>query len=343
MGMIPENLIYTMFITSVKQRIRDAQYTALKAVNKEAIQLNWDIGKMIVEKQEQLGWGKSVVEQISKDLQEEFPGQRGWSVQNLWNMRKFYIEYKGNENLQSLIGEIGWAHNISIMSKCKDDLQREFYIRMTKKYGWTVPLLQNQIEGNSYVLYLTNQTNFEQTLPEKYCNQAILAVKDEYNFDFLDLADKHSERELETALVNNIRQFLIEMGGDFSFMGNQYRIEESGDEYFIDLLLFHRRLKSLIAIELKIGEFLPEYAGKMQFYLNLLNDIVKLPDENPSIGIIICKSKKRTRVDYALRESNQPIGISTYSLTNKLPKALEGLLPSPEKIKESIKLIDKNE
>jgi predicted nuclease of restriction endonuclease-like (RecB) superfamily len=339
--MHPEQKTYTTFVSDIKQRIRDAQYAAMKAVNKEAIQLNWDIGRMIVEKQDELGWGKSVVEQLSKDLQAEFPGQRGWSVQNLWNMRKFFIEYRDSANLQSMIGEIGWAHNIAIMTKCKDDLQREFYVRMTKKYGWTVPILQNQIEGNSYALYLSNQTNFEQTLPEKYRNQAILAVKDEYNFDFLDLADKHSERELETALVNNIRQFLIEMGGDFSFMGNQYGVEDDGDEYFIDLLLFHRRLKSLVAIELKIGDFIPEYAGKMQFYLALLNDKVRLPGENPSIGIIICKSKKRTRVDYALRESNQPIGVSTYNLTNKLPKALEGLLPSPEKIKESIKQIDK--
>jgi len=335
-----EPTTYSQFLGDIKNRIRSAQYAALKAVNKEQIQLNWDIGKSIVEKQELLGWGKSVVEQLSKDLQAEFPGQSGWSAQNLWYMRKFFMEYKDNEILQSLIGEIGWAHNISIMSKCKDDLQREFYIRMTRKYGWTVPILQNQIEGNSYHLYLTNQTNFEQTLPEKYRNQAILAVKDEYQFDFLNLADKHSERELENALMTNIRQFLIEMGGEFSFIGNQFKLTESGDEYFIDLLLFHRRLKSLVAIELKIGEFIPEYAGKMQFYLNLINDTIKLPDENPSIGIIICKSKKRTRVDYALRNANQPIGISTYSLTHTLPKELEGLLPSPERIIENMKLID---
>lgn len=334
-----EKNTYINFVTDIKQRIKNAQYEALKSVNKQAIQLNWDIGKMIVEKQEQLAWGKSVVEQLSKDLQEEFPGQRGWSAQNLWNMRQFYIEYKDKAILQSLIGEIGWTHNILIMNRCKDDLEREYYIRMVKKYGWTVAILQNQIEGNSYALYLTNQTNFEQTLPEKYCNQAILAVKDEYNFDFLSLSDKHSEKDLETSLVNNIRQFLIEMGGDFSFIGNQFRIEESGDEYFIDLLLFHRRLKSLIAIELKIGDFTPEYAGKMQFYLSLLNDKVRLPDENPSIGIIICKDKKRTRVDYALRDSNLPIGVSTYKLTNQLPKQLEGLLPSPEKIVEKLNIL----
>jgi predicted nuclease of restriction endonuclease-like (RecB) superfamily len=333
---------YISFLSEIKQRIRDAQYAALQAVNKEQIQLNWDIGKMIVEKQEQLGWGKSVVEQLSQDLQEEFPGQRGWSSQNLWYMRQFYLEYHENTNLQPLVGEIGWTHNILIMSKCKDDLQREFYIRMTKKYGWTKDVLIHQIEGNSYLLYATNQTNFEQTLPEKYRNQAVLAIKDEYQFDFLDLAENHSERELENALINNVRKFLVEMGGELSFIGNQYKLTESGDEYFVDLLLFHRRLRSIVAIELKIGDFIPEYAGKMQFYLNLINDTVKLPDENPSIGIIICKSKKRTRVEYALKNTNQPIGISTYSITQTLPKELVGLLPSPKTIAENMKLININ-
>jgi predicted nuclease of restriction endonuclease-like (RecB) superfamily len=211
---------------------------------------------------------------------------------------------------------------------------------MTAKYGRTKDVLIHQIDGNSYMLYLTNQTNFEQTLPKEYRNQAVLAVKDEFQFDFLDLAENHSERELENALVSNIRKFLIEMGGEFSFLGNQYKLTESGDEYFVDLLLFHRRLRSIVAIELKIGDFIPEYAGKMQFYLNLINDTVKLPDENPSIGIIICKSKKRTRVEYALKNTNQPIGISTYSITQTLPKELEGLLPSPETIAENIKLIN---
>lgn len=294
---------------------------------------------MIVEKQEQLGWGKAVVEQLSNDLQKEYPGQSGWSARNLWLMKQFYEVYQNNEFLQPLAAEIGWTHNVLIMSKCKDDLQREFYIRMTKKYGWTKKVLINQLENNAYAQYLTSQTNFEQTLPEKYSNQAILAVKDDYHFDFLNMAEKHSEHELENEIVNNIRDFLIEMGGDFSFIGNQYKIIESGDEYFIDLLLFHRRLKSLVAIELKIGEFIPEYAGKMQFYLNLLNDTVKLPDEKPSIGIIICKSKKRTRVEYALKNTNQPIGISTYNITKKLPEEFEGLLPSPEKIAQNIKNI----
>ncbi len=336
-----QDIKYNEFLTDIKQRIIDAQYSAMKSVNKEQIQLYWNIGKSIVVKQRELGWGKSIVEELSKDLQREFPKQKGWSARNLWLMRQFYETYADNKFLQPLIAEISWTHNQLIMSKCKDELEREFYIRMTKKYGWTKNVLIHQIEGNSYALYLTNQTNFEQTLPKKYKDQAILAVKDEFSFDFLGLADKHSERELEQALVNNIRQFLIEMGGEFSFIGNQFKIEENGDEYFIDLILFHRKLKSLIAIELKVGEFIPEYAGKMQFYLNLLNDKVKLPEENPSIGIIICKSKKRTRVEYALKNAKQPIGVSSYNITNKLPKQFEGLLPSPEKIEENLKLLDK--
>ena len=334
-----EKNTYKDFVSDIKQRIHSAQYEAMKAVNKQQIQLNWDIGQMIVEKQELHGWGKSVVEKLSKDLQKEFPGQRGWSERNLWRMRQLYMTYRSNEFLPPFVAEIGWTHNCIIIEKCKNDLEREFYIRMTRKYGWTKDVLTNQIEGNSYELYLTNQTNFEKTLPKKYQKQAILSVKDEYNFDFLGLADKHSERELEQTLVNNIRQFLIEMGGYFTFVGNQFRMEIDEKEYFIDLLLYHRELQSLVAIELKIGDFIPEYAGKMQFYLAALNKTVKLKHEKPSIGIIICKSKKRTTVEYALNDSKQPIGIATYNWTNKLPKALEHLLPSPEKIAENIKLI----
>ena len=331
---------YSIFLTEIKQRIHSAQYEALKAVCKEHIQLYWDIGQMIVEKQEQLGWGKSVVEQLAKDLQAEFPGESGYSSRNLWRMRQLYQVYRNNEILPPMVAEIGWTHNVIIMEKCKDDLEREFYIRMTRKFGWTKDVLTHQIEGNSYALYLTNQTNFEQNLPEKYRHQAVLAVKDAYQFDFLALADKHSERELELAIVNNIRRFLIEMGGYFSFIGNQFRIEIDDNEYFIDLLLYHRKLRSLVAIELKIGEFLPEYAGKMQFYLSVLNDKARLDDENPSIGIIVCKSKKRTIVEYALKESNQPIGISTYTLHTQLPENWKNLLPSPDQIRKNIELID---
>ena len=331
-----ENTDFTNFVKDIKQKILASQYEALKAVNKELIGLYWDIGKNIVLKQEAFGWGKSIVKNLSDELRKEFVGMRGFSVQNLWNMRLFYLEYCQNEKLQSLTREIGWTHNVVIFQKSKDSLEREFYIKMVIKFGWTYRVLDNHMDNKSYEKYLLNQTNFDKTIVEKYKYQAKLAVKDEYNFDFLELGDDHREYELEIGLVNKIREFLAQMGTDFTFVGNQYKLEIDNEEYFIDLLLYHRRLKSLIAIELKIGKFKPEYAGKMNFYLSALNDTVKLEDENASIGIIICKEKSRTTVEYALKDSHQPIGISTYKLTESLPKNLRGLLPSSEEIGEKL-------
>jgi len=324
------------FVTDIKQKILSSQYEALKSVNKELISLYWDIGKSIVKKQESLGWGKSVVINLAQELQKEFVGMKGFSVQNLWNMRQFYKEYASDEKLQPLVGEISWTKHIVIFQKCKDTLEREFYIKMVIKFGWTKNLLINQIANKSYEKFLLNQTNFDNTIVEKYKHQAVLAVKDEYNFDFLELGEQHSEHELEIGLINKIREFLAQMGTDFTFIGNQYKLEVDEEEYFIDLLLYHRKLKSLIAIELKIGKFKPEYAGKMNFYLSALNETVKLADENPSIGIIICKEKKRTTVEYALKDSSQPIGIATYKLTEELPNDYKGLLPSSKDIEEKI-------
>lgn len=331
---------YQSFLKDIKERIRSAQYEALKAVNKELIVLYWDLGKMIVERQDKEGWGKSVVERLAKDLQKEFPGIKGFSVQNLWYMRQFYLTYRDNEKLQPMVGEISWSKHIIIMSKCKDDLEREFYIKMTKKFGWTKNVLIHQIESQAYERFLLNQTNFDQALPEKYRPQAKLAVKDEYTFDFLELGEEHSERELELALINNIRRFLIEMGGYFTFIGNQYRLEVGGDEFFVDLLLYHRKLRCLVAIELKVGEFKPEYAGKMQFYLAVLNDTIRLAEENPSIGIILCKEKNRIIVEYALKDTTQPIGVSTYKITTTLPEELQKYLPSGEEIAKRLEGVE---
>ncbi len=328
---------YIKFFREIKERIYKAQYEALKVVNKELISLYCDIGKRVVEKQEQFGWGKSVVEKLAEDLQKEFPGIKGFSSRNIWNMRNFYLLYKNNQKMQPLVAEISWVKNIIIMEKCKDDLEREFYIKITKKFGWSKNVLIHQIENKSYEKYLLNQTNFDKTLPEKYKNQAKLAVKDEYTFDFLELGEEHSEKELEMELLNNVRKFLVEMGGYFTFIGNQYRIEIEDNEYFIDLLLYHRILKCLVAIELKIGDFKPEYAGKMQFYLSALDEKSKLKDENSSIGIILCKSKNRMIVEYALRDVKKPIGVATYKITNKLPKEYKKFLPSPEEISEKLK------
>lgn len=333
---------FTAFVKDIKTKILSSQYEALKAVNKELINLYWDIGKNIVQKQEQFGWGKSVVKNLSEELQKEFAGMKGFSVQNLWNMRQFYLEYFENEKLQTLSREIGWSHNVAVFHKCKDELEREFYIKMVIKFGWTYRVLDNHIDNKSYEKFLLNQTNFDNTVVEKYKHQAKLAVKDEYNFDFLELGEEHSEYELELGLVNKIREFLAQMGTDFAFLGNQYKLEVDEEEYFVDILLYHRRLKSLIAIELKIGKCKPEYAGKMNFYLSVLNDTIKLPDENPSIGIIICKEKKRTTVEYALKESNQPIGIATYKLTEYLPIEFKDLLPTPSEISKKLEDLFEN-
>ena len=327
---------YNVLFEEIKEQIYKSQYEALKVVNKELIALYMFIGSSIVERQEKYGWGKSVVENLSEDLQKEFPGSRGYSSRNLWRMRNFYLEYKDNTKLPPLVAEIGWSHNIVILEKCKDDLEREFYIKMTKKYGWTKNVLVHQIEGNAYQRFLSNQTNFDTTLVEKYKHQAKLAVKDEYNFDLLEMSEAYSERELELGLIQNIRKFLLEMGGDFAFMGNQYRLQVEGETFFIDLLLYHRRLKSLIAIELKTEKFKPEYAGKMQFYLTALNETVKTEDENPSIGIIICKSKVRTTVEYALKETQTPMGVSTYQIKEELPNEMKGLLPDTKEITQRL-------
>lgn len=323
------------FIAEIKQKIRAAQYEALKAVNVQLISLYWDLGKAIAEKQT-LGWGKAIVTNVSKALQAEFPDMSGFSVGNLWLMAQFYTEYHTEENLVPLVREISWSKHIVILKKCKNSQERQFYTIATKKFGWTKNILMHQVENKTYERYLSNQTNFDAALPEKIKQQAYLAVKDHYTFDFLGLSHEHSEYELEQALVKNIRQFLIELGGDFTFVGNQYKLEVSGKEYRIDLLLFHRSLQSLIAIELKIGEFEPEHKGKMEFYLAILNDTVKLPHENPAIGIIICKNKDRTIVEYALKTATLPIGVATYQTTNILPDAYKTLEPSMEIISQKL-------
>ncbi len=323
---------YSELLQNIKQRIRAAQYEALKAVNKELIGLYWDIGRMIVERQEGKTWGKSVVQHLARDLQMEFPGIKGFSAQNLWYMRQFFSTYRDNKKLQPLVGEISWSKNLVIMGKCKDDLQREFYIRMARRFGWTKNVLIHQIENQTYEKTLLGQTNFEETLPESIRQQAKLAVKDEYTFDFLELGEEYSERQLEKALLSRMEQFLREMGDLFTFVGSQYRLEISGKEFFIDILLYHRKLKCLVALELKVGEFQPEYVGKMQFYLAALDDRIRLEGENPSIGIILCKSEDKTIVEYPLRDSGKPIGVAAYKVVTKLPKELQGQLPTPEQI-----------
>lgn len=327
--------LQTSFIADIKTKVRQAQYEALKTVNTQLIDLYWEIGKSLAEKQSE-SWGKAIVPTLSKELQKEFPGMSGFSEGNLWLMAQFYTEYQSVENLVPLVREISWSKHVTILKKCKDNLQRQFYTLATKKFGWTKNVLIHQIENQSYENYLLNQTNFDATLPAEIKNQAYLAVKDEYTFDFLNLAEEHSESQLEEELVKNIRNFLLEMGHQFTFVGNQFKLQVDNKEYFIDLLLYHRRLRSLVAVELKIGEFMPEYKGKMEFYLSVLNDKVKLENENDAIGIIICKEKNRTVVEYSLKTSQLPIGVATYETRSKLPRKYIDILPGTKEIAEKI-------
>ena len=323
---------YAQLLAEVKERVRSAQYAALKAVNTELVGLYWDIGRLIVERQTDAEHGAAIAEQLSHDLRAEYPGISGFSRRNVFYMREFYLLYRDDQRVQPLVAQIGWTHNLVIFQRCNDPLEREFYIRMTRKFGWSKNVLIHQIENQSYEKSLLEQTNFDRALPPELRAQAKLAVKDEYTFDFLELGEEHGERELERALIARVEDFLRAMGGMFAFMGSQYRLEVDGEEFFIDLLMFHRRLKTLVAIDLKIGKFKPEHVGKMQFYLAALDRQVRQEDENPSIGIILCKEKNRTIVEYALHDARKPIGVATYEITRTLPKELKGQLPQPEEI-----------
>lgn len=334
---------YGQFLHEIKSRIVSSRISSARSINKDLIKLYWDIGKSIVERQEKYKWGQRVVEQLSHDLNREYPSFEGFSPDNLWRMRMFYLEYKDDAKLAQLVPEMPWGHNILIMQKIKDPKEREYYITASSKLGWSRNVLLNQINANAYQLSLKKkQHNYEKVLPAYLAEQADESLKSVYNLDFLGITKPVIERELEKRLIEKMKHFILELGAGFSFIGNQYRLELDGDEYFIDLLFFNRNLKCLVAIELKTGKFLPEYAGKMDFYLHLLNDRVRLKDENSSIGIILCAQKKNIVVEYALRSVKNPMGVSEYHLTNKIPADLKKLLP-PEKELKSQLLEEMNE
>lgn len=328
------------FVQEIKTQIKKAQYRALQNVNKEQIQLYWNIGKIILERQLQYGWGKGIVEVLATELQKEFIGINGFSARNLWYMRNLYEQYYTSSLiLQPLVAEIPWTHNILILEKCKDEHERFYYITMTKKFQWSKSLLVNAIDNNNYQNTLLSQTNFSETLEVDIAEDADLILKDEYTFDFLNLSEPYSEAQLEQAILSNIRNFLIELGGDFSFIGNQFPIKYDDKIYEIDLLLFHRELQCLVAIDLKIDEFKPEMAGKMNFYLSTLNKLIKKDHENPSIGVIICKSKNRTTVEFALQDVNKPIGVATYTINKELPKNLSAFFPSNQEFVDKVESV----
>jgi predicted nuclease of restriction endonuclease-like (RecB) superfamily len=325
------DLAYQDFLHNVKALIRQSRIGAARSVNRELIKLYWLFGQYIVEQQEILGWGKAVVERLSTDLKKDFPDLKGFSPQNLWLIRQFYVEYQNASDLQQLVGEIPWGHNILIMQRIKGESARRYYLDAVARLGWTRNVLLNQIKGSAYEVSLEDKShNFTTALPEQVSEQAKEMLKNRYSLGFLGLTEVVNEHELEQQMIERLQDLLIELGYGFCFVGRQYRLTLGENEYFLDLLFYHRFLKCLVAIKLKTGRFRPEYAGKMDFYLEVLNDRERAPDDNPSIGIILCAEKDRLEVEFSLKSKANPIGVATYQLYPQVPEEYKGMLPTNE-------------
>lgn len=363
---------YALFIGELKARVAAARLSAARAVNRDLIALYWDIGKAIVDKQSALGWGQSVVEQIARDLRASFPGTQGFSARNVWDMRRFYDAYvrpevlrqlaaeggepalrrpgrstavasaatRDTEVLRQLVAEVPWGHHLLILSKLDAPAQRIFYLRACAAFGWSRNVLLNQIKADAHGRSQSEgkSHNFPLALPANLAEQAEEALKSSYNLEFLGIRQAVKERELENQLIEKLRDFILELGYGFCFIGRQHRLTLGRNEYFIDLLFYHRFLKSLVAVELKIGKFEPEYAGKMDFYLNLLNEKERAPDDAPSIGIILCAEKDNLEVEFALKSKSNPIGVAEYQLQDKLPAEMKGKLPTARQLQGIVRL-----
>ena len=334
MNALPQN--YDTLLEDLKTRIRQAQVKAALAVNRELVLLYWQIGKDILARQEQEGWGARVITRLSADLRKAFPGMKGLSRTNLLYMRAFSEAYEDEQIVQQLVGQIPWGHNVRILDMVKDADQREWYVRKTIENGWSRNVLVHHIDSRLYEREGRAITNFAATLPAPQSDLAQQLIKDPYHLDFLDITEDARERDLEQALVSRIRDFLLELGAGFAFVGSQYPLTVDGEDFRIDLLFYHLRLRCFVVIELKTTEFKPEYAGKMNFYLAALDDLVKHPDDQPSIGIILCRSKGDAKVRYALQRIASPIGVSTH----QLPKELEESLPTVEALEQELKTVD---
>ncbi|ANQ51432.1 DUF1016 domain-containing protein [Flammeovirga sp. MY04] len=322
---------YKNTLLSIKDRVKKAQYKAYSHVNSEMILTYLDIGKVLSEKTK-VGWGTSVIKQLSKDLQAEFQGVKGFSDRNLRRMTLIYEELTVQEIWPQAVAKLHWGHIDLIFRKIKNKEERLFYIEKTQKEAWSRSILEEKIRGNVYHSHQNFQHNFDKSLTSKEVVNYTLQFKDEYDLSFLNLPDHHSEKELENALVKNITKLIGQFGHDFAFMGQQFRLELDDKEYFIDLLFYHRKLKSMVAIELKINEFKPEYSQQLNWYLHLLDKTVKYPEDNPSIGILLCKTKSKVTVEYALELANKPMGVATYHYTD-LPKEFAENLPNEEELK----------
>ena len=333
---------YKMIVENIKQEVLKSQYKAMQEVNKELIYMYWNIGKII---SENIEWGNKFVDNLSIDLKNEFQNIQGFSVRNLRNMRKFYEEYPDTAILQTLSAKLTWSHNVLLINKVKDLNTRKWYMEETIKNGWSCDILEDQIK---YKLYerqaiADKTTNFENTLPDIQSDLAIQTIKDPYVFDFIALKGQVKEKQIEEAMIEKIKNVLIELGNGFAFVGNQYKITVSDTDYFIDLLFYHLELRCYIVVELKARKFKPTDAGQLNFYLSAVDDMLRKEGDNATIGILLCKEKDKLTAEYALKDINKPVGVSEYKLLADIPEYLQTQLPKAEDIEMHIKDIEEIE
>ena len=327
---------YQSLLADLKTRVRSAQVKAALSVNRELIQLYWEIGRSILAAQDREGWGTKVIDRLAGDLRHEFPEMKGFSPRNLKYMRRLAEAWPDLSIVQQSVAQIPWGHNCILLDKISEPALREYYIQKTIEHGWSRNVLALQIESRLHDREGQAVTNFARTLPAPQSDLARQMIKDPYIFDFLSLGPKASEREVHQSLLVNLRDLLLELGTGFAFIGSEYRLEVGGQEYYLDLLFYQARLHCYVVIELKVGAFKPEYSGKLNFYLSAVDDQLRDPAiDQPSIGILLCRETNRVIAEYALRDMTKPMAVTTY-LTRALPEAMRKVLPAVEEIERII-------
>lgn len=332
---------YGDFLADIKGRIQAAQVRAALSLSREVVWLYWQIGAEVRQRQREHSWGAKVVERLAADLKTDFPGVAGFSRTNLLYMRAFAEAYPDPIIVQQLLDNspLPWGHHIRLLDRVKDADQRLWCLRAAHEYGWSRAVLEIQIESGLHARQGQALTNFSRTLPPPQSDLAQQILKDPYNFDFLTLGEDAHERQLEKGLLSHLQSFLLEMGSGFSFVGSQYHLEIGGKDYYIDLLFYHLRLRCFVVVDLKMTEFAPEFAGKMNFYLSAVDDLLRHPADAPSVGLILCKTRQQVTVEYALRNTAAPMGVAEFRVTDVLPSDLLNSLPTVQQIEAELSLL----
>lgn len=330
---------YSAFVGDLKRKIAEARHRAGLSVNRELILLYWSIGRDILARQEREGWGTKVIDRLADDLRRAFPEMTGLSARNLKYMRSFAEAWPDAEFVQRVVAQLPWGHNVSLLDTVKVAEERAWYARQTIEHGWSRPVLVHQIESQLFARQGNALTNFSRTLPAEQSELAQQLLKDPYTFDFLALGPDMLERDLERGLIEHLRSLILELGKGFAFVGSQYHLEVGGQDYYLDLLFYHLRLRCFVVIELKIEDFKPEFAGKMNFYLSAVDDQLRHKDDQPTIGIILCKGRNEVIVEYALRDSGKPMGVTQYRLSPALPLQYQQELPTAEEFAREFPLL----